>query len=121
MYNLAKEMLDYLIGKINSKLEIATQIKGVFYNIPLNQLYPFIHICNITLKNYGVKNDTAIEVTFDLTIYCKANDFARLNQISDDLANLLTQEKNIIVQNSKITLSSKTNIYENKINMKFII
>ena len=121
MYNLVKGKLDLLISRINSHKELAKQISGIFYNIPANNPYPFIHLCNLILKNYGIKNDSALEVIFDLTIYAKANDFTRLNQISDLVSQVLTSEQNLIIRSSKINLSNKTNIYENKLNMKFIM
>ncbi len=121
MFKLAKMRLDKLIGAIKSDNNIATQISGVFYNIPANQPYPIIHLNNITLKNYGVKNSCSTEVIFELFIYTKANDFDRLNQISQGILKILSKESDFIVRSSKIELSSKTNLYENKIILKFII
>jgi hypothetical protein len=121
MYSLIKKQLDEIIKSIEAHDKIAKQITGVFYSIPANQPYPFIHLSNISMKNYGVKNTAATDVTFELTIYTKAIDFERLNRISESLIEVIKVQSFLIIKQSKIELSNKSNIYENKIILKFIM
>ena len=120
MFNLAKVRLDKLLLSLKSQQGINNLISGIFYNIPANQPYPIIHLSNISLKNFGVKSTACTEVVFELTIYTKATDFELLNQISEAVLAILKTEEDLIIRSSKIELSSKTNIYENKIILKFI-
>lgn len=121
MYSLAKNRLDEVMTALKTENKITTLVSGIFYNIPANQPYPIIHFNNISLKNYGVKNTSSTEVIFELAIYTKANDFERLNRLSEKVLKTLRKERDLIIGNSKIELCSKTNIYENKMILKFII
>jgi len=121
MHNIIKTKIDQLVDQLHKSEQLSKLITGIFYNIPANQNYPFIHLTNINIKNYPLKTIEAKEVVFDMIIYTKSNDFAKLNLISDLVAHNLSDQSELILQNSKITITSKTNIYENKMTVKAII
>lgn len=118
---MIKEYLDKLVELLKGNEQLSGLITGIFYSIPANQSYPFLHLANINIRNYPVKMENAKEVTFDLTIYAKSHDFAKLNLIYNIVAQILESNSQVRVLNSKITLTNKTNIYENKMTLQTVL
>jgi hypothetical protein len=116
----AKSWLDSFVGRIQNNQAISKLITGIFYSIPPNQPYPYIHLNNISIKDYPIKCSFAKEVSFETSIYSKANDHVKLSIISDLIYQILSSLE-IDIISCKMSLIAKGNISENKIINRMII
>ena len=110
--------IDDLISMI--KKDTANSITGIFYQVPANQSYPYIHINNINIKKYPVKNAESNEVILELSLFSKSLDLKKFSNIYEILENIISTTSYMIISN-QLNVAPKTTVIENKFQIRAVI
>lgn len=87
---------EYIYSNLNVK-SINDKVSGIYYQVPANSKFPYIHIGGFNSKDISVKGFKIKEIYFKLSLYLRDKSIKSMLNLSNDIVNKLKSNENILL------------------------
>ena len=108
----------WIYQQLNQPL-VSKQVKGIYYQVPVNSNFPYIHIGDFHSKDISTKDKEIAKIYFKLVIYTRDKSLISMLELGSQLIKILKANHTMLISCLEEKINQQNDGVTQQISMTF--